>query len=147
MSRTKHPLYGRWRGMRQRCTNPNHPLYQYYGARGITICERWDDFDNYVADVGLPPADKPDLDRINNEGNYEPSNVRWVTHQQNLANRGAFKRSDPKRNIRKTPDGYRYAVRLLPYVTYSKHFPTYKQAEDHRSLIEYEREINRRLSI
>lgn len=51
----QHPLYSTWRGMRERCLNPNYPDYAYYGGRGITICGRWDDFSAFIVDMGPRP--------------------------------------------------------------------------------------------
>lgn len=84
LSRT--PIYNRWRGILNRCRNPKADAYKWYGARGIDVCERWLSFDNFLADMGMP-ADGMELDRINPDGNYEPSNCAWVTHQANCQNR------------------------------------------------------------
>lgn len=86
--RTAHPLYARWYMMIQRCTNPKAPAWKFYGARGTQVCERWtDNFWAYVED--MYPTFEPglEMDRIDTLGNYEPGNVRWVTHAENLANR------------------------------------------------------------
>jgi hypothetical protein len=79
---TRHPIYRAWLHMRDRCTNPNHRQWKDYGGRGIAVCERWSNFTNFLADVGERPTPKHSLDRINNNGNYEPENVRWATKVQ-----------------------------------------------------------------
>lgn len=79
--------YAVWQDMHQRCYNQNNDWYSHYGARGILVCERWKKFTNFYADMGDKPKSKS-LDRINNNGNYEPSNCRWATPQeQNLNHR------------------------------------------------------------
>jgi hypothetical protein len=85
-TRTKRsPEYVAWQNMRARCLRPSHPRYADWGGRGITICQRWDDFANFLADMGRRPGLGYSLDRIDNDGNYEPSNCRWTTRaaQQN----------------------------------------------------------------
>lgn len=89
--RTKHgkcgtPTYRIWQAMMERCLNPKHQSYVNYGARGITVCDRWLSFDNFFSDMGERPAGLQ-VDRINNDGNYEPSNCRWVTPLQNSRNK------------------------------------------------------------
>ena len=78
------PEYSIWVAMRARCRG-NH---RNYGARGITVCERWNSFANFLADMGPRPSKDHSIDRINNDGNYEPGNCRWATHQQQMRNRG-----------------------------------------------------------
>ena len=82
------PEYRIWGSLRQRCLNPNDKGYADYGGRGITVCERWDRFENFIMDVGRRPSPEYSLDRIDNDGNYEPGNVRWATADQQAANKG-----------------------------------------------------------
>jgi hypothetical protein len=78
--------YRIWRSMKQRCHNPKCSSYKYYGARGIKVCERWrNSFVDFYADMG--PSNGLEIDRINNDGNYEPSNCRWATREQQMRNK------------------------------------------------------------
>ena len=77
-----------WRAIRTRCENPNSKDFKYWGARGIKVCERWQAFENFLADVGRKPHPSLSLDRWpNNDGDYEPGNVRWATVNQQINNR------------------------------------------------------------
>jgi hypothetical protein len=87
--------YNTWAHIIQRCTNPLNSGWKCYGARGISVCERWLKFENFLADMGQRPAPHLSIDRINNDGNYEPSNCRWATRKQQMNNR------QPYRNTRK----------------------------------------------
>lgn len=81
--------YGTWLAMRQRCKNLKNAQFRNYGGRGIKVCPRWDrDFANFLADMGRRPSPTHSLDRINNNGHYEPKNCRWATpHQQQVNTR------------------------------------------------------------
>lgn len=94
LARTKHghsrrigktKTYIVWRAMHQRCKQPKNNHYKYYGGRGIKICERWGSYENFLIDMGERP-DGLSIDRINNDGDYEPSNCRWATHTQQMNN-------------------------------------------------------------
>lgn len=78
-----------WKGMIKRCTNSNHKSWKYYGGLGIRVCERWREFTNFLADMGERP-DGTSLDRINPNGNYEPSNCRWATPREQRVNQRDF---------------------------------------------------------
>lgn len=81
--------YHTWNDMRRRCFNPKHPHFKYYGGRGITACEEWaNDFLAFLADMGKRPEGM-ELDREDNDGNYEPSNCRWTTREKQNENRRA----------------------------------------------------------
>lgn len=105
LSRT-HEYYC-WMSMRTRCLSPIHHKYKDYGGRGITICERWrDSFENFLSDMGPRPSPKHSIDRIDNDGDYEPGNCRWALPHIQHAN----KRRDPRCKL--TDEQAREVVRL-----------------------------------
>jgi hypothetical protein len=85
-----------WQNMRGRCRNPNLPDFKYYGGRGIKVCERWNVFENFLADMGECPPDLS-IDRIDVNGNYEPGNCRWATQKEQTNNQ--------RKNVRLTLNG------------------------------------------
>lgn len=88
-----HPLYSVWQGMRRRCLTPTTSGWKDYGGRGITICPEWDDFHQFVQDVGERPTPAHSLDRIDNDRGYEPSNCRWATKLEQQRNQRTTKRA------------------------------------------------------
>ena len=118
--------------MRQRCLNPNAPSYVNYGGRGITICDRWDDFDLFVEDMGERP-DGYSLDRIRNGEGYTPENCRWSSRLTQQTNRR------PGNYIRTTKDGFRVCITLRPRIVHTRHFPVLELAQDYLSEVIAER--------
>jgi len=88
---SKTPEYRAWASMVQRCTNPNNARYDRYGGRGISICVRWNKFENFLADMGPRPTKGHSVDRKDNEGNYEPGNCRWATRSEQQNNKGGYR--------------------------------------------------------
>ena len=78
--------YIAWDNMKRRCQNPNNKRYSDYGEREIKVCERWQDFCNFLADMGLKPSAGLTLERMDNDGNYEPNNCCWATREEQRAN-------------------------------------------------------------
>lgn len=98
-SRTTHGMsksreYLAWRSMHQRCSNIKGRRFKDWGGRGIIVCKRWDDFENFFSDMGKRPSKDHSVDRKDNDGNYTPENCRWATRSQQQKNRRDRKNGD-----------------------------------------------------
>jgi len=102
-------LYARWKGMIRRCDDPKYRYWPAYGGRGITVCARWrgkGGFRRWLEDMGGPPPPGMSIDRIDNDGNYEPGNCRWaMPAEQNRNQRPRAKVIDRERVIRLYAEG------------------------------------------
>ena len=86
-SGSKTTEYRTWVAMKRRCYSPNSTGFKYWGGRGIHVCDQWlKSFEAFLSDMGKKPSPKHSLDRINNDGNYEPSNCRWATNTEQRNN-------------------------------------------------------------
>ena len=93
----RKPEYHSWENMKKRCYNPTYYNHQKYKEKGIIVCDRWlNSFDNFLKDMGYKPTPEHSIDRIDNSGNYEPSNCRWATRSEQQVNKDSYKNKTSK---------------------------------------------------
>ncbi len=80
---SRTPLHNIWKAMHQRCYNPNRTSYPWYGAKGVKVCQLWHDFQNFYNDMAAEYVEGLSIDRLDSDGDYEPSNCRWLTKSEN----------------------------------------------------------------
>jgi hypothetical protein len=119
IARRHQRIYHIWKGMRNRCFNPNNKDYHLYGGRGISVCERWSEFDNFTQDMAATYAGDLKLNRINNDGNYEPGNCEWTNQKTQSLN--------TRRNVVITIDGV-----SKPLMSWVEHFGARYEVARHR---------------
>lgn len=91
---TRTPEFTVWVQMRQRCGNPNHPRFKDYGGRGITVCERWQRFEGFIADMGARPNSRATIERVDNDKGYSPENCVWLDKSLQNRNRRRLGKKD-----------------------------------------------------
>lgn len=137
----KYPEYWVWVAMRSRCNCQTNPVYKYYGGRGISVCERWNSFENFIKDMGFRPSNEHSLDRIDLNGNYEPANCRWATRLTQTLNRRETANPCGFRGIRKKYNVYQARITVNYKEIYLGTFKTLQEAVNARkeAEIRYER--------
>lgn len=122
------PEYWVWVSMRSRCNCPTSKVYKHYGGRGIKVCQRWDSFENFFKDMGPRLSKEYSLDRIDNNGNYEPSNCRWATQTTQILNRRDIPNPNGFRGIRKKHNVYQARITVKYKEKYLGTFKTLQEA-------------------
>lgn len=143
--RNKYPKeYSAWKSMRNRCNNPNYHSYHRYGGRGIKVCDRWNNFNNFIEDIGTAPDKNYQLDRIDNNDDYKPNNCRWVTPKENANNRKKYNSKSGYTGVyfRKSKQKYEVNVSINRKYKHIGVYRTLKEAVNARKefIINYNKE-------
>jgi hypothetical protein len=145
--RVKHGMSGTkvhraWKHMKGRCLCATDNDYHNYGARGITVCNEWLDFEAFYADMGDPPTEAHTLERLNVNGNYEPSNCCWATRSQQVANRRPHRLNYRNaKHISSHGCGFRVTVTVTRKDKFRGYRRTYSEAEELLSIIKFEQRV------
>lgn len=135
----RSPEYTSWHQMKQRCLNPNDKRFHDYGGRGITVCDRWMNFNNFLEDMGKKPSPRHSIDRIDNDGGYEPNNCKWSDDYEQQRNIRIHKnnRTGVKGvSFDKSRDKYLAQMMYKGKRVLFKRFDSLKEAEDARKKAE-----------
>ena len=119
---TKSPTHNTWVNMRRRCYDVSRPTYKNYGGRGIKVCKRWENFQNFIDDMGQRPEGQT-LDRINVDGDYKKSNCRWATAKQQAMNKKCYSATGVK-HLYKCGNGFSLQIRREGKIHYLGYFKT-----------------------